>query len=139
MFPLAIGALAATPQPPQRLHHHIDGAHTFRLKNSVRPALSLAQDLGPLPDSQTLSSLSLHFSLTPAQQADLTRLQAQLQDPTSKQFHKFLTPEQYGARFGLNNADLGKMAEWLEQSGFTGLDVARSRNRITFSGTAGQL
>ena len=132
-------ALAAVPQPPQRLHHHIDDAHTFRLKGSVRPALSLAQDLGPVPASQTLSSLSLRFSLTPAQAADLARFQAQLQDPASKQFHKFLTPEQYGARFGLNTADLQKIKSWLEQNGFSDIAVAHSRTSIQFSATAGQM
>lgn len=138
-FLLALTAPAAIPEQPQRLHHRIDDAQTFQLKGNVRPALALAEDLGPVPSSQTLSSLSLHFSLTPAQAADLARFQADLQNPASKQFHKFLTPEEYGARFGLNTADLEKIKNWLEQSGFSNITVANSRTSIQFSGTAGQL
>ena len=109
------------------------------MTGQVRPAVALAQDLGAVPDSQVLSGLSIHFSLTAAQQADLAQLQTRLQDPNSPQFHKFLTPEQYGARFGLNKADLEKVTEWLEQSGFSDVRVSRSRNWVNFSGTAAQV
>lgn len=121
------------------MRHHIDESQTFRLAGQVRPAVALSQDLGALPDSQVLSGLSIHFSLTAAQQADLAQLQMQLQDPNSRQFHKFLTPEQYGARFGLNKADLDKLTEWLEQSGFSNVQVSRTSNSIHFSGTAARV
>ena len=135
----AAAALSAAQQVPQRLHHRIDDTQTFRLRGQTRPVLALAQDLGALADSQALSGLSIHFSLTPAQESALARLQSQLQDPSSEQFHKFLTPEQYGARFGLNTADLEKITRWLEQSGFSSIEVARSRTSVKFSGTAGQI
>jgi hypothetical protein len=82
--------------------------------------------------------MSLHFSLTPAQSADLAQLLADQQDRRSPQYHKFLTPEQYAARFGLNPADLAQISGWLEQSGFSDVKTARGGGWISFSGTAAQ-
>src|SRR6185437_3207573 len=68
--------------------------------------------------------------------ADLDTLIAAQQDPSSPQYHQFLTPAEFGARFGLADADIAKTQTWLESQGFTVLGVAPSRNSITFSGTA---
>ena len=44
------------------------------------------------------------------QKSDLqTLLKAQL-DPNSPQFHKWLTPQEFGARFGAANADIQTIA-----------------------------
>ena len=60
------------------------------------------------------------------------------QTPSSPNYHRWLTPEQFGDRFGLTPNDLGKITGWLKSAGFTVHDVARGRHWITFSGTAGQ-
>jgi len=63
---------------------------------------------------------------------------ADQQSPSSPNFHKWLTPEQFGDRFGLSANDIGQVTGWLRSSGFTVHDVARGRCWITFSGTAAQ-
>jgi subtilase family serine protease len=134
--PVALGA----SQAPRRLHSDIDDSQTFVLKGNTRPAVELgaAQDLGEVSASQTLPRMAIHFAMSAAQHADLAQLLAQQQDRRSAQFHKFLTPESYAARFGLNTADLRKITLWLENNGFSNLQVARSRTWVSFSGTAAQ-
>jgi subtilase family serine protease len=66
-------------------------------------------------------------------------LLAAQQNRHSSQVHKFLTPEQYADRFGLNSADIAKISTWLENNGFTNLQVARSRTWVAFNGTAAQV
>jgi len=61
-----------------------------------------------------------------------------LQSPSSPNFHKWLTPEQFGERFGLSGNDIGKITDWLRAAGFTVHDVARGHHWITFSGSAAQ-
>jgi hypothetical protein len=82
--------------------------------------------------------MSLHLSMTQAQQSDLAQLLIAQQDRRSPQYHKFLTPEQYAARFGPTPADLAPIVAWLEEKGFSEVRVARSGMWINFSGTAGQ-
>ena len=125
---------------PKRLHSNIDETRTFVLKGNTRPAVArgIAVDQGQVAGGTAMPRMTLHFSLTSAQQADLNQLLTSLQDRRSSQYHKFLTPEQYAARFGMNEADLEKVTVWLENNGFTDLQVARSRTWVSFSGTAGQ-
>jgi len=89
--------------------------------------------------SHVMPKMSIFFSLTPAQQASLQQLLGAQQDAQSPQFHKFLTPEGYGARFGVTSADLEKVTSWLETRGFSDIQVARSRRSVEFRGTAGQV
>ncbi|MGH9655787.1 MAG: protease pro-enzyme activation domain-containing protein, partial [Bryobacteraceae bacterium] len=83
--------------------------------------------------------MSLHFSMTPEQSAALDQLLRAQQDRRSPQYHRFLSPEQYAARFGLAEADIARVTRWLENHGFSNLHIARSRNWVSFSGTAGQV
>jgi subtilase family serine protease len=96
-------------------------------------------DLGLAPANLQLESLSLRFSMTPAQQADLNQLLAAQLDPSSPSYHQWLTSEQFGARFGLSSSDLANVSSWLTSQGFTITSVAKSSTFITFSGTVGQV
>jgi len=81
----------------------------------------------------------LSFQPTPAQQADLAALLAAQQNPTSPSFHQWLTPQQYGDRFGIASADMAKVTAWLESKGFVVIESPASRNFIVFNGTATQV
>ena len=50
-----------------------------------------------------------------------------------------MTPEQFGARFGLRDADLALVTDWLQSHGFAIDEVARGRGWINFSGTVAQV
>ncbi len=81
----------------------------------------------------------LTFNMTDVQQAALTQLLVDLQNPSSPRYHQWLTPEQFGAEFGLSAPDLAKVSTWLTSQGFTITGVARGSNFIAFSGTASQV
>ncbi len=92
-------------------------------------------DLGLAPANLQLESLSLRFSMTQAQQADLNQLLAAQLNPSSPSYHQWLTSEQFGARFGLSSSDLATVSSWLTSQGFTITSVAKRSTFITFSGT----
>ena len=52
-------------------------------------------------------------------------------------YQNWLTPEQYGDRFGLRENDFGMVGSWLEAGGFTIEDRARARNWIRFQRDGG--
>ena len=109
------------------------------VQGNVSGRVKLATDLGVAPQGTKLESLSLRFNLTPAQQADLTQLLAAQQNPSSPSYHQWLTPEQYGARFGLSSGDMAKVSGWLTSQGFTITGMARSSTFITFAGSVAQV
>ena len=125
-------------EPPSRIHADIQGRQTFHLRGNVHPLLASAEDQGQVPDTLALPRVTIHFALSPAQQADLDRLVGAQQDPSSPQYHRWLTPESFGERFGISSSDLGRITAWLERAGFTRIRPARSRTFVTMSGTAAQ-
>ncbi len=126
-------------EPPRRIHGNIENNQGFVLDGNVSPITSSAIDHGEVEDSFQVPKVTLHFKMSASQQADLESLLKRQQDRTSRDYHRWLTPEQYGARFGMNAKDLEKVTAWLESQGFTNLETARSRTSVSFSGTALQL
>ena len=133
---VALPALAANQ--PQRIVQQIDNNDRVTLSGSQTPRANQAQDLGAVPATTALHGISLVFTPTAAQQADMDALLAGQQDPSSPLYHQWLTPAQFGARFGLSDADLSAAEAWIQQQGFTIDSVSVSRTRITFSGTEAQ-
>src|SRR5207249_6715966 len=76
---------------------------------------------------------------TDAQQAELDALLKQQQDPSSPNYHKWTTPEQFADRFGISANDLSRVVDWLHAQGFTIDEVARNRRSVTFTGSASQV
>jgi subtilase family serine protease len=109
------------------------------LENSRHPWALSQSDAGRLPADNRLQGITIVFSRTAAQQADLAALLDAQQDPESPLFHQWLTPDQFAQRFGLAESDINKVQSWLEQQGFSVDSVARSRNSIRFSGSVRQV
>ena len=134
---LLLSAIPSQAQQPQaRLAAPIADSSRATLAGSQPPRARLARDLGAADSSTPLQSITMYFSRTQQQQSDLDALIAAQQDPSSPQYHQWLTPADFGARFGLADADIAKTQTWLESQGFSVTSVSPSRNSITFSGTA---
>jgi subtilase family serine protease len=103
------------------------------------PHIASAVDEGPVADDQPIHGIQFRFRPSAAQSGALTRLLDDQQNPASPRYHAWLTPEEFGGRFGLSVSDLAGVKDWLERRGLQVDAVARSRTFITFSATAGQL
>ena len=120
-----------------RILRRVDPSNRISLAGSVHPVVRAASDRGPTDSSRMLSGASLVFRLSPGQQAELDRLLSEQQDPSSRLYHKWLTPEEYGERFGLSDADLAKVTSWLQSQGLIVESVAASRTEVFFTGPVG--
>jgi subtilase family serine protease len=126
-------------QAPDRIKTAIDSSSMVEVEGNVSPSARPENDKGEVEGSFQLNHLTLMLRATKAQESDLTTLLHQQQDKSSRNYHHWLTPDQYANRFGLSRTDLEKIASWLEAQGFTVDQTARSRTWIAFSGTAGQV
>jgi len=122
-----------------RIVRAIDDSSRVTLRGNVRPMFRPENDQGPVEGSFKLENISLMFKPTESQQAALTELLDELQNPSSPNFHQWLTPEQYAGRFGLSQSEINKVVAWLEAQGFSVTRAARSRTWVSFSGTAEQV
>ncbi|MGA3075554.1 MAG: protease pro-enzyme activation domain-containing protein, partial [Bryobacteraceae bacterium] len=73
------------------------------------PRIQSGTDLGPVDPSLDLPYVTLVLKPSSSQQADLDQLLAQQQDPSSPNYHRWLTPEQYAERFGVSQSDIDKI------------------------------
>ena len=76
---------------------------------------------------------------TNAQEAALRQLVADQQNTNSPNFHKWLTPAQFGEQFGIADADVQAVTGYLRGQGFTVGRVYNNKSAIEVTGTARQL
>ncbi len=126
IFSLAIFTAAAAED---RVTEKVDPAQLVQLKGQINPRARAEFDQGYADPALRIQYATLY--LQPA--GGLENFLADQQNPSLPNFHKWLTPEQFGDRFGLSGNDIGKVTGWLRSSGFTIHDIARGRLWVTFS------
>ena len=112
----------------------VDNGNVVTLSGHIHGGVRPENDRGRVDASLNLPYVMLVLKASAAQQQDLDNFLVQLQVPTSPQYHHWLTPEQYGARFGVAQADIDKITAWLSSKNLAVVSVARGRNEIAFSG-----
>ena len=130
---------SAHAAPQSRINRSVNDSDRAAVHETIPLRARRATDIGETPAGRMLSSVSLHFNMTAAQQADLNQLLVDQQNPASPYYHQWLTPEQFGARFGLSASDLSTVKSWLSNHGLMIGPVAPSLNYITVSGTVAQI
>jgi subtilase family serine protease len=83
--------------------------------------------------------MMLELKPTSGQQSALDALVRAQQNPRSPLYHHWLTPAEFGARFGVSARNLARVTTWLTKHGFTVNEIPADRRVIVFSGTAGQV
>ena len=130
----AIGFSQAMP----RIQEPISDSVLTTLRGSVHPLARPEFDLGPVEDSH-VGRMLLVLKRSPEQQAALQQLIEDQQNSASSNFHKWLTPEQFGQQFGIADADVQTVSGYLQDHGFSVGRIYKNRGAIEVSGTAGQL
>jgi subtilase family serine protease len=134
------GAVASAQGSSAKLADRITSAISNNtraaLVGTTSPRAMRSTDLGSIAPDTRFQGITLAFSRTPAQESDLSALILAQQTPGSPLFHQWLTPAQFGARFGVSDNDLATTEAWLQSQGFTIDSVSPSRESITFSGNA---
>ena len=136
-FLLAMTAVVHSEQPSRVLD--LGGRSRIGIYGNIHPLASGAHDLGKASESLLLPRVTLFFNRTAAQQAQLDQLLREQQDPSSANYHQWLTPQEFADRFGVSESDMQKIADWLVGQGFKVIEHPSSRSYIVFSATAAQI
>ncbi|MBZ5587512.1 MAG: hypothetical protein LAO05_03040 [Acidobacteriia bacterium] len=138
---LQVGALAnaASGPIPGARQPSVDDNDTLVLRGNVHPLARPDLDIGAADPSLPMERMVLSLGLRPDKQAELDEFLANQQNPASPDFHRWLTPQQFGARFGPAPEDRALVAGWLRSRGFVIDEVAVSGTWLSFSGTAGDV
>lgn len=126
-------------QARQRITQPVDNQMLIRLPGTTHPLATEVNDRGRVAGGLAMDSMLLVLKSSPEQETALEQLLAEQQDPASPHYREWLTPQQFGERFGLSQQDLDVITDWLQDRGFRVNSVAEGRRTIEFSGTARQV
>lgn len=130
---------APAPSASNRITQAIDEAHVARMARNTRPEANSANDRGAVPDAFDVDHILLVMQRSAEQQQELDKFVVELNDRSSSNFHRWLTPEEFGDRFGVSQEDYDTVTSWLESHGFRINKLYPSRMMIDFGGNAGQI
>ncbi len=137
---LAGGRSAAqSSQVQARITDVIDVNDLVTLKGNTHQLARLEFDRGPAPSDLALNRMLLVLTRSPEQESALKTLLDRQQDKSSPNYHRWLTPRQFGQQFGPADGDIAQVTAWLESYGFHDVHVANGRVAIEFSGSASQV
>ena len=95
-----------------------------------------AQSLGRMPATQTM-----HFDVVLALRhaPELKNFLDDIYDPTSKNYHQYVTPKEFTERFGPSQEDWNGVVKFAQQSGFKVIGGSRDAMDIRLQGTVAQV
>jgi subtilase family serine protease len=131
--------LAVYPAQRDRISGPADDSQRVVLRRNTNPRAKAEYDRGAVEPALFISHAKIAIAPTAEQTAALGQLLEEQRDPGSANYHNWLTPEEYGERFGLSDGDLGVLSSWLQSQGLAIEQVARARNWIAFSGAASRM
>ena len=126
-------------RPADRIVVPISNADRIPLSGQRHPLATSAFSIGMADPSLELGSMVLVLRPDPAQQSALTELIRAQHDPESPYYHKWITPDQFGRRFGVSDKDLSQVRRWLQSFGLQVENPPASRRILTFHGNAAQV
>lgn len=126
-------------QAHDRITRAIDDERRIVLHGNRHPLATAANDAGVVPDDYRMERMILTLKPDAAQRTALESLIAAQNDPASPSYHRWLTPEEYGQRFGSSTNDVEQIVNWLATHGLDSVEIGPSRSAIVFSGAAAQV
>jgi hypothetical protein len=134
-----LAAFAQRVAAPARVTDRVDVSRMVTLRGNTHPLARAQYDQGAAPADLPMNRMMLLLKRSPDQESSLQTLLNEQQVKTSGNFHKWLTPDQFGQQFGAADADIQAVTSWLTSFGFQSIQVSKGRNVIEFSGTAAQV
>jgi pseudomonalisin len=135
----AVGGCSPEGAPSSGALQPVDERDRVVLENNVNALVRAAPHLGPTARTLRMERMVLALQLHPDKQAALEALLARQLDPSSPEFHQWLTPQDFGSRFGPSAAELAQVTGWLSSRGFSIDEVATSGTWVNFSGGVTQV
>jgi subtilase family serine protease len=135
----AQSAAEQTKRVPARVIDTVDDTNRVALRGSVHPNARAEFDRGAVADAQPMTRIMLLFQRSAEQEAALRQLMGDQQAKGSANYHAWLTPDDFGKKFGPADADVQAVTDWLTSRGFQNVKVSKGKTVVEFSGNAGQV
>ncbi len=134
---LSLGSTAiAHAQATPRITGEVEQLGAGVASRAVHPWARPEFDRGVAPENLS-GRMLLVLKRSPEQESALQALLASQQDPNSPNYHKWLTPEDFGKRFGVADSDVQTVTSYLSSQGMSVGRVYGGHMAIEVGATAG--
>ncbi|HEX7695970.1 MAG TPA: protease pro-enzyme activation domain-containing protein, partial [Candidatus Acidoferrum sp.] len=118
---------------------NIDEEKRVELHGNTRPEAKNEHDRGAVDDDFLMEHMLLQLRRPVEEEEELQEFLDELHKDGASNFHRWISAQEFGERFGPSDRDLDKITDWLEARQFKVNVVYPSGMVIDFSGTAGQV
>jgi large repetitive protein len=139
VFFSVLNPAASQAQSLARIAGAVDDKIVTLVHGSRHPLATASNDIGRVDSSLPMERMMLLLQPSAEQEAALAKLVSHQSDKDSAEYHRWLSPDDFGARFGPAQQDIDRVTVWLQSHGFTVNSIARGKQWIEFSGTVGQV
>ncbi|WP_348262891.1 protease pro-enzyme activation domain-containing protein [Telmatobacter sp. DSM 110680] len=122
-----------------RVIEAIDEAKLTTLAGNTHPLARPSNDRGMADLGKYMERMVLVLKRSPVQEQALKEFNERQYDPASPDYHRWLSPEEFGAIYGPSDSDVAAITNWLQNHGFQIYEVGAGRVTIEFSGTVAQV
>jgi len=129
----------ASVTPTNRILEPINNDQRVVLSGQRHPMAKPEYSIGKAAPDLQMERMVLVLGTDPAQDAALEELIRAQHDPGSPYYHHWLTPAQFGKRFGISQSDIDQVVNWLQRFGMDVEEIPISHRALVFSGTAAQV
>ena len=136
---LPVSGWAQTLPVAPRITAAVDEAVLTSLRGNTHPLARPEFDQGAAPPNLPMDRMLLVLKRSSEQESALQTMLDQQHDKSSANYHRWLTPDEFGQQFGPADQDIQAVTSWLQSHGFQVTRVGRGRTAIEFSGIASQV
>ena len=130
---------ARSPQLPRQITQEVNPSRMVTLHDHHPQWANPTNDAGIVPAETPLENLTIVLTRSPRQEQAFEQFLKDQQNPSSPNYHHWLTPTTIGNRFGLSPDDIAAITGWLQSQDLRVNWVAPSRTFIGFSGSAADI
>jgi subtilase family serine protease len=135
---ISVPATAQTPAASP-VTEAINQTKLVTLTGNVHPLAQARYDVGAAPGSLAAGRMLLLLNRPAEREAALQQFMRDVHTRGSASYHQWLTPQQFGGRFGPADADIQQVSGWLSGMGFQVAGASKGKTLIEFSGSVGQV
>jgi hypothetical protein len=117
----------------------LDETRLVKLSGTLHPLARPENDRGAVSDSFPADRLIVLVNPPADRKHALEQFLREAHAPGSPAYHKWISPEEFGTRFGARDEDVQQVQSWLQSHGFSVARLSKSRHFLEFSGTAAQV
>jgi subtilase family serine protease len=136
---LTISALPVGAQTRPIISGQIDNSIRTTISHSAHPLARPEFESGRVESDLEMRRMILVLTSGPELDRQLLIFLDSQQTTGSPNYHRWVTPDEFGRTFGPSPNDLLQIKTWLEQQGFIIASIARGGRWIEFSGSAQQV